>query len=604
MAKTAKLSDGTILSFPDETPDEVMDAAVKRHVGETDVANEKKYAKMAAEGMSTPEKMLAGAGAGFQTVGEAIGAGRLFGPEGNRPSAASTDRLMDPLGFAGKASKFGTEVGLTALPASRAASLAARGLNVAGRTLTPMGNAAVQGMTAGAMTSPENQAGGALGGGIGGAAFQKVLGGALRTGALPVPQAPGAERLRQAGVEVSAGQGASPETLRGRTWGAIEEGLAGIPVLGQALARKRSAGQQTWREKAVEMVLPEKGPLPKGPEGTMGETVDLIEKQFGKLYQEALQGKRIGPDVGFEEFVTKAVNDPSRYILPKQREFIDQLIQTKIYSQVRNPAPVAGAPMTPGAAPTMLPQATGRPALPPPGGGTAVGPLQAPVGRPMPPQQPPMRDITPGAGAPAAGGGAPGPYFDLPTLFKAQSDLRTAGHKFGGGNLSEQDMGKLLRDVADESYKWIGRHDPKAGATIEALRKPFAGFSAVREATEKAGGAGAFTPTQLRKAAENQSPKLEEFAKLGEQFVNRPQPPGRGTWPAYAALAGGYMLGGPALTAAGALAIPALGSKLAQRALRGDYAAQQALAKLLRKYPAAGGTSGGVVGGNLSEGRR
>src|SRR3990172_1890440 len=592
MAKTAQLADGTTLEFPDETSDAVMDAAVRKHTQEQRVqavmapgaeeARRKQAIKETGAEMSLPQRALAGSGAGFRTIAKAVLPQAL---EKRLGIEESVDETMEGLGTAGKVARFGTEVGATMLPAAKAAQLAGRGLGLAGRALTPVGAAAIEGMTAGALTSPEDQGKGVVAGGLGGAAGQRILSAILGRAGKPVPQLPGAERARREGIEVSAGQGADPSTLAGRTWGALEEGFAGIPVLGQALARRRGRGQETWREKAIEKALPEGGPVPKGAEGTTEEAIEGVRKQFTNLYEDALRGKKISIDEPFEEFVTKAINDPARYMTQAQREYVESLLQKHVYSQVRNPPPAAG---------TVLPQATATArALPPPPAGTAVGPVRAEVG---PRAAPPIRDIA-GEAMPAAAGA---PFIEGPRLFKGQSELLQLAHKLRGGRPSEEETGKLMGDIADEVYRMIGRQDKPAGAMIEKLREPYSKFSAVERAGEKAGGGGAFTPRQLRQTAKAQ-PELQEFAKLGEQFVQRAQPPGRGTWPAYAALAGGYMLGGPAATAAGAAMIPVLGTKLAQRALRGDYAAQKALIKLLRKQPTLGAVPGGVAGANISE---
>src|SRR3990172_6851455 len=533
MAKTAQLADGTTLEFPDETSDAVMDAAVRKHTQEQRVqavmapgaeeARRKQAIKETGAEMSLPQRALAGSGAGFRTIAKAVLPQAL---EKRLGIEESVDETMEGLGTAGKVARFGTEVGATMLPAAKAAQLAGRGLGLAGRALTPVGAAAIEGMTAGALTSPEDQGKGVVAGGLGGAAGQRILSAILGRAGKPVPQLPGAERARREGIEVR-----------------------------------------------------------KGAEGTTEEAIEGVRKQFTNLYEDALRGKKISIDEPFEEFVTKAVNDPSRYMTQAQREYVESLLQKHVYSQVRNPPPAAG---------TVLPQATATArALPPPPAGTAVGPVRAEVG---PRAAPPIRDIA-GEAMPAAAGA---PFIEGPRLFKGQSELLQLAHKLRGGRPSEEETGKLMGDIADEVYRMIGRQDKPAGAMIEKLREPYSKFSAVERAGEKAGGGGAFTPRQLRQTAKAQ-PALQEFAKLGEQFVQRAQPPGRGTWPAYAALAGGYMLGGPAATAAGAAMIPVLGTKLAQRALRGDYAAQKALIKLLRKQPTLGAVPGGVAGANISE---
>lgn len=410
------------LQFPDETPDAVMDAAVKRAVGESASKGRQEAGEMAAEGMGRGEKALAGAGAGFREMGEAVGVNALL-----RKIGADIDRPREQadyekgLGGWGTAGKLGAEIATTALPAAKAASLAGRGLAVAGRTLTPMGTAAIEGMAAGAMTSPEDQLKGAVTGGAGGAVGQKVLSKVIGAPARGVPQSVAAERLRKQGVELTAGQGADVSTLGGRSYQAIEEGLESFPVLGQKLARQREAAGKTFRERAMEKVLPQGSTLPRPGEGTPAEIAAALRKQAGDVY--------------------------------------------------------------------------------------ALGP---------------------------------------------------------------------------ERY---GR------------------LASVEQAVERAGGAGNFTPTMLRKAAKAQSEEMERFARQAERFVPPTEAKGRGTWPAYAALLGGYMLGGPALTAAGAAVIPAMGTKVVQRALRGDFAAQKMVAEALRKHPSFGSKGGGIIGANTGEER-
>ena len=600
MAKTAKLADGTTLSFPDETPDAVMDKVVQQHVAAGATKTRQEAGRMASEGMGFGEKMLVGAGAGMQNVLESVGAGRLGRYLGGDVSTAEGKDYRKGLGVAGTIGELGAEVATTMLPAAKAAQLASRGLRMAGRTLTPLGTAGIEGATAGALTSPEDQGTGAVAGGFGGMVGQKVLGKLAERFAKPVPQSEGAELLRRQGVRVSAGQGADVSSLAGRTGQAVEESLASLPLLGLPLARKRAAGAEDFRKRVLEKALPPGGSIPAG---TTDEAVKGIRAQFSDMYETALKGKKISVDEPYEAFVTKAINDPARYMTQHQRDYVESLVGKHIFEQQRNPVTAArqAAAAAEVGRPNLLPQARAAAALPGGGPGTAVGRPRAELGPVQQPGRIPLKDVD-DVTAPL---GREAPFIDANTLFKGQSELRTLARKFANtGKPSEAELAKVLREIADETNQLIGRQHEGAGTMIQKLRYPFARFSAVEKAAEKAGGAGNFTPTQLRKAAKGASDELRDFAKQAEQFVQKGEGSGKISWPAVGALAGGYFMGGPAGIGATTAAISALGTKTGQRVMRGDTAAQRLLAARLRSELPVSSIIGGDVGANIAEGRR
>ena len=280
MAKTANVAGFGTLSFPDETTDEVMDRAVQEAIAERDAGRRKEGARMAAEGMSIPQRMLTGAGAGAETVLKSVLPKSLEAKFGVGTSTGEDDELVNALGTAGKIGKFGGEVAATWFPAAKAAQVAGKVAPFLARAYPA---AMVEGAASGAMTSPDSQGVGAGAGALGGAAGKAVLGKVLERTATPVPQLAAANQARQQGIPMTAGQGADPSTIAGRAYSGFEQLLANTPILGAALARKRAQGQQGWRQQAIDQALP---PGMQRQPGTPEEQVQAIRRQMDQMVQQ------------------------------------------------------------------------------------------------------------------------------------------------------------------------------------------------------------------------------------------------------------------------------------------------------------------------------
>lgn len=185
-----------------------------------DTAREKAQKEL-TDSMSTTDKLLAGSGKAFSDIGSSVqklGAyvADFVSPRetklsdlvtGNKPKSRVQElqeqideqqRLDKPLmdTTAGKVGKYGTDVALTFVPGLKGQQALTQGINTASRVLpktaaatarvvAPYAGAAGSGAVLGALTSPEDMAGGAEGGayaGIGGEAAGRVLSGAWNAG--------------------------------------------------------------------------------------------------------------------------------------------------------------------------------------------------------------------------------------------------------------------------------------------------------------------------------------------------------------------------------------------------------------------------------------
>lgn len=225
------------MSFPDETPDAVIDSTVKREVASAGMARRREAGRMAAEGMGVGDRMLAGAGKGFSNVMKSVLPKTMAAKLGAGTTAEEDRDYGQALGPAGKVGEVGAEIAATAIPAARGAQLAGRVIPGLASTIPRM--AATTGAVTGAMTSPEHPVAGTLGGAAMGGLGGTVLRKGMERFAQPVPQDASIRMLGAPGRELTAGQGADTSQFAGRLWRALEHRGARVPWIGAPLARLR-----------------------------------------------------------------------------------------------------------------------------------------------------------------------------------------------------------------------------------------------------------------------------------------------------------------------------------------------------------------------------
>ena len=238
MPKTVNIQGVGQLNFPDETPDAVLDAAVKKHVAGFQQQRRQEAGKMAAEGMSTGQKMLAGAGRGTENLIKSVLPQTMAQKLGVGTTTQEDRDYSGGLGVPGKVGEIGAEVAATMIPAARGAQAAGKLIPALTSTIPRM--SATTGAISGAMAAPENKgiaaAGGAAGGALGGAVLRK----AMQRFAAPIPQDPSIQMIgATTGRPLSAGQGADVGQFAGRLGQKVEEKMATVPILGRGVAAAR-----------------------------------------------------------------------------------------------------------------------------------------------------------------------------------------------------------------------------------------------------------------------------------------------------------------------------------------------------------------------------
>lgn len=212
------------------------------------VMNEPRGAKATA--IDIGKNLLSGVSAPAVT---ALNLTRDYGPKSYQDFVdrvqGGRDRLRENQSGVGKVAETVGEIGVSMLPASKAAQgfkVAANVIPKVGRFIGAAGAPVVEGATAGAMTSPNDVSGGAQSGAIGGAVgglVGKAAGGAWKGlyGNNPV-----ASRMIAEGYPLTPGQ------ARGGIMEGVERGLEKIPGAGYPLKKSREASYKDYPYQKIE----------------------------------------------------------------------------------------------------------------------------------------------------------------------------------------------------------------------------------------------------------------------------------------------------------------------------------------------------------------
>lgn len=307
MSRRAQLPDGTILEFPDDTPDAVMDRAVRQHLAPNKAAPQQ-------DDQSALNAFVLGARKPIDNM-----AGWL--------SNTSAGRAID---------QFGQSIGL---PSTRAANEEANALrsantrtgwqlagNIAGTLPTARlpGGAFTQGAASGALLSDREGATGiatdALIGGVTGKATQGVLN-AIGNAMNPAVSA-ASRKLYEAGIPQTIGQIAQGgKSLLARGVAAGEDALTSVPFLGDVVNAARARGVDAFNSAVANRALKNIGEaVPKGMEPGI-DMVDFVGDRLSAKYQQ-LVPKLVGAfDNGFQADLAAAKQVTSVLPAARQRQF-------------------------------------------------------------------------------------------------------------------------------------------------------------------------------------------------------------------------------------------------------------------------------------------
>lgn len=452
-----------------------------------------------------------------------------------------SNEMREESGAAGALGGFVTDVAGTGGIGGVVKNLALRGARHLPRAASlsrGAGLAATEGALSGAYLSPEDPLKGAGFGAAGGVAGQQLLSRSLSRLAKPVDLSKyaDADALMQAGVPLTVGLGANPNTVGGRGLRLLEETLSSAPFVGGSIRGQREAARQAWRDIPLHDAAQLSG-VPKPSRAgfaTHAQMQEQVREDIGKRYEKLLGGKELRPTGTLHDNLDMIVQNPKLSMTAADRKRARDLVEAHIYGRQ-----VDYSRTPPAAPPTVTAQ----------------------------------------------------------DIFKAQSDLRKLGERALQSDLSsEQAFGQALINSADEVYKFITRRFPTMGRELQNLRAPYAQLSTLRAAAEKAGARGEFNPTQLGKIASKRGDDtLKQWAAIAEPLLTK-DPGNISNLARLSLLTGsGILVGAGSLPVAGAAAL-LFGTKTGQRALQGNTAAQKQLSRLLAAHPELSSRAGGVLG--------
>lgn len=271
MAIKAELPDGTILEFPDGTPDDVIDNAVKQQLGETQPRDES-FLRGLYLGAREPLDIVASRLEQLPGVEGINRLGAALGMPTARQTLAETD-VQRQANLSGAGQIIGNIAGTAAILPTRAVTAPAT-----------MGQAVVGGgLASGALSRAEN-----IPEFIGDVASGAAISGALKpvadvfSGVIAPKVSRGLQTLRQEGISPTigmiAGEGGS---LLGRGLQRIEEAATSIPGIGDLIQYSREQVGQDFEKSALNRAASFVGRVvPKELEGE--EAVGWVK---GKLQQ-------------------------------------------------------------------------------------------------------------------------------------------------------------------------------------------------------------------------------------------------------------------------------------------------------------------------------
>lgn len=264
-------------------------------------------------------------------AGDAVTLGTLDNMTGNPEQArigVAGVRQLNP-----KASLAGTITG--GALAAGGMEMGAAGLGLQGGKAALAGDLAFGAGYGAGSADGGNRLTGALGGGlaaVGGGLFGRTVasgGGRVLTGA----RDSATRYLTERGVPMTIGQIAGRGGRVGRTVKAVEDKLESIPLLGDAIKKRRQEGYEAFNQEAFKQAL---APISQNAVGTVGEEgIESAQDAVSSAYKKALSGVNVQPDNIFVQQLTGAVRRGKALPGPMADEFA-YAIQTKVAPELAN----------------------------------------------------------------------------------------------------------------------------------------------------------------------------------------------------------------------------------------------------------------------------
>lgn len=333
MTIIAELPDGRRMEFPDETPDSVVQNAVKRELQRnpgklTQPIDQAMLQGSPVQGMSAMDMLKAGVGRGMTELGRGVAqlTGNMSTGEYKDARALDQPLLNTPAGSAG--SFMGELAGVVAPGAA---------LNLAGR----MSNVPALARAGSALVMPKTPSSGAMSGAVTGALqptdsmgnkpTQIGLGALLGGGVASIPglmrgvQDPQVQTLVKEGVTPTVGQ------LAGGAIKRVEEGLTSVPFVGDIIKSSRRRAIDTFDEAALNRVLSPIGmKLPKDKAGR--EAIDYVESTLSSKYDSLLPKLSAKADVQFLNDVSNATQRATT-LTPEKATQLRSILNSQLWGR-------------------------------------------------------------------------------------------------------------------------------------------------------------------------------------------------------------------------------------------------------------------------------
>jgi hypothetical protein len=268
---------------------------------------------------------------GIASIPKYVGLPPVWGQEWIDRSKAANKEFMKDTGLAGSVGEFAAEMAGT----SGLGGGAVRGARMLPQALNwfrgPMGAAALEGAAASGILGHGNWNDVAIGA-AGGAVGQKVLGGLARKVAQPIAQTAEADALRRAGIEVTAGQGAS-----GYTGKVLEESLRHVP----GVKAQRALPYEQIRAKVLQESMPPMNPLqPRAgsytPHGAnIDEMIENAHSIFSKQYEGVVHGKPFTVNVAYVDDIVNGILNPKNMMSQSQQQTVARYVSDHALGPLR-----------------------------------------------------------------------------------------------------------------------------------------------------------------------------------------------------------------------------------------------------------------------------
>ena len=218
-------------------------------------------------------------------------------------------------GTAATVGSIGADVGMSLAPAARVTQAVSKAPLLA-RTLAELGFGAGYG----ALTSPEDRTGGAVGGGAGtalGMGANRLIGGAIKPF---VSQE--AQELAKQGIQPTIGQSI------GGAVNTAEQKLKSLPLIGDVIRNARGRAVNEFNEKAIQTAVP-------GSKGFGDEALTTAREALGKQYDTVLNAlPKIQVDKpAIVQALRTAVDDPALALSNDSKKFVTDYVKNNLINR-------------------------------------------------------------------------------------------------------------------------------------------------------------------------------------------------------------------------------------------------------------------------------